>query len=142
MPDADKATLEAEKALADIQEQDIVLAEVQDLESIDLGLESVDLTIVAARERYNAAVGAYTLGLRLSAVKGSVAANRIMHNEKAAAQFDQAVKDIDAERQHALRLIRDIDRKNHDAKARMLAMVKRARDKPEVCPKCGFEWKG
>ena len=143
MGEENEAVKEAERGLKEAEAQEQAIAELRDLESIadDLGLESVDLTSVAARERYNAVVGVYTLGLRLDAVKASVTANKAMHNDKAASQFEDTVKEVDAQRFHALRLIKSIDKANPGAKEQMQRMVERARDKPDVCPKCGAELK-
>uniref|UniRef100_A0A6M3JVZ8 Uncharacterized protein n=1 Tax=viral metagenome TaxID=1070528 RepID=A0A6M3JVZ8_9ZZZZ len=111
----------------DVEKEVKKQTEVEDLSSVDIGLDNTAQVEIYAKERFNCAVGYQTLYVRASAVRASVRANKAVGNPEAAEHFGKQLAELERDISHCLRGIKEIDFLCPEAKKRMQEMAKTAK---------------
>jgi len=111
----------------DVEKEVKEQVEVEDLSSVDIGLEDTAKTDIYAKERFNIAVAYQTLYVRASTVRASVRANKSVGNSQAAEHFEKQLAEIERDIAHCLRGIKEIDHLCPGAKKRMQEMANPAK---------------
>lgn len=96
--------------------------EVLDSEELGIGKDTID--ILAASERKKAVANTYTLRMRLDHNRLSMRANQAFGNINAAEQYGKITESIKINLEHAVRVVKKIDKDYPEAKAIMQKMFK------------------
>lgn len=115
MSDKQGAAQELDKALAE-------QVEPENLDDVDMGINTEAIANIYASERFNLAVAWQRLTIRASAVKASITANKAVGNAKEAEQFETQLKELQTQIAHCLRGIKTIDRAHPGAKAKQIEL--------------------
>lgn len=126
MNDGKVKTEEIEKAIKEMPEP-------EHLEDVDMGLPSDSELSILGSERLAQVILFQRLATRASAVRLSITANKSVGNASAASKFENDLDELERQMAHCKRTVKDIDKKNLLAKARMEELAKR----PPTCPRCG-----
>ena len=105
-------------------------AEMDELNNVEIGLESDAIVSMAAKKRFEYAQAYQMLQIDHRAAEASASINERMKNTQARDNFYQRANTMATEMKHCLKAILMIDKQYPEAKAVMLAMVK-AQQKPK-----------
>ena len=116
-----------EKTFEEVEKAVEKQEDIESLKDVDLGLLEIDTLEIAASERFSLAVSYQRLSIRASTSAATAKAMKNVGNTSQEEKFKKEVEELEIQKAHCLRGIKEIDSKHSGAKKRMQQIANAAR---------------